>query len=51
MGQRRQDINRGATMALVVVAGIVGVVSGNFWAFLLSGLALYFLLRWLKIIR
>jgi hypothetical protein len=51
MGRRTQDINRGAIMALVVVAGIIGFATGSFWAFLLSGVALYFLLKWLRIIR
>lgn len=51
MGRRRNDINTGASMVLVVVAGIVGLLTGSFWMFLIVGGILYFILRAMRILR
>jgi len=51
MARRRNDINTGASMATFVVAGIVGVLSGSFWAFLITAVILFAILRAMRIIR
>lgn len=48
---KREDINRGAILATVVAAAVIGLVTGNLWASILSGVVLYFILTWLRIIR
>jgi hypothetical protein len=51
MARRRKDINTGASMVLFVVAGIVGLLTGSFWAFLGVAVILYFILRAMRILR
>jgi hypothetical protein len=51
MARRRNDINKGASMVVFVVAGIAGLLSGSFWAFLGVAVVLYFILRAMRILR
>ena len=51
MGRRKQDINQGAMMVVIVVALIAGAVSGSFWEFAAALVALIIILRFLNILR
>jgi hypothetical protein len=51
MGRRKEDINAGAVKAVLVLSGIVGVVSWNFWCGLIRFFVFGGILSLLRIIR
>jgi hypothetical protein len=51
MGRRKEDINAGAIMAVLVLSGIVGVVSWNFWYGLITFFVFGGILSFLRVIR
>lgn len=48
---KRTDINKGALLATLIAAIGIGLAARSLWAFIMSGIALYAVLAWLRIVR
>ncbi len=51
MGRRKEDINKGAVMAVLVLSGIVGVVTWNIWGAVITFFVFGGILSAMRIIR